>query len=43
MRNKNPDGTNHVYQSHSYRHKKEKDMVKAGIPLYMFNALITNQ
>lgn len=40
---KNPDGTNHVYQSHSYRHKKGRDMVEAGIPLYMISQCLNHK
>lgn len=40
---KNPDGTNHVYQSHAYRHKKGRDMVEAGIPLYMISQCLNHK
>ena len=40
---KNPDGTDHVYQSHSYRHKKGRDMVEAGIPLYMISQCLNHK
>lgn len=40
---KNQDGTDHVYQSHSYRHKKGRDMVEAGIPLYMISQCLNHK
>lgn len=40
---KNPDGTDHVYQSHAYRHKKGRDMVEAGIPLYMISQCLNHK
>lgn len=40
---KNPDGTEHLYQSHAYRHKKGKDMVEAGIPLYMISQCLNHR
>ncbi len=40
---KNPDGTEHVYQSHAYRHKKGRDMVEAGIPLYMISQCLNHK
>lgn len=40
---KNPDGTEHLYQSHAYRHKKGRDMVEAGIPLYMISQCLNHR
>lgn len=40
---KNPDGTEHAYQSHAYRHKKGRDMVEAGIPLYMISQCLNHK
>lgn len=40
---KNPDGTDHIYHSHAYRHKKGRDMVEAGIPLYMISQCLNHR
>lgn len=40
---KNPDGTDHIYRSHAYRHKKGRDMVEAGIPLYMISQCLNHK
>lgn len=40
---KNPDGTDHIYQSHAYRHKKGRDMVEAGIPLHMISQCLNHK
>lgn len=40
---KNQDGTDYEYTSHAYRHKKAKDMVEAGIPIYMISQCLNHK
>lgn len=40
---KNPDGSDYDYSSHSYRHKKGKDMVEAGIPIYLISQCLNHK
>ena len=40
---KNPDGSDYNYSSHAYRHKKAKDMVEAGIPIYLISQCLNHK
>ena len=39
----NPDGSQYTFKSHSYRHKRAKDLTESGTPLYMISQVLSHK